>query len=219
MFCRKCGKEVIGDMEFCEACQATHNDNNNRLSQNSTLEPSQNPHRHTGKKCCPKCKSKNLQIVTNTNYTSQTSGGGYSAANGCCGYMALGPLGLLCGSCGSTQSTTVTSTNTSVWVCLDCGNKFRDISDIEEDIKKTSTAHSGYYSIGSIFIVLSLICFILFAFADSGMELSLLSFVSFGIPGIILLIIGKIIKADSDTKLIALIKEKENIQKNGYSNE
>ena len=63
---------------------------------------------------CPKCGSENTQFATNT------SGGGYDAGNGCCGYMLLGPLGLLCGACGSKTETE------EFWVCNNCGHKFSD---------------------------------------------------------------------------------------------
>ena len=61
---------------------------------------------------CPRCGSGNVQFGTNT------SGGGFSAGKGCCGYIALGPLGLLCGACGSKTKTD------EFWVCQKCGNKF-----------------------------------------------------------------------------------------------
>lgn len=63
---------------------------------------------------CPKCGSEKTQFATNT------SGGGYSAGNGCCGYMILGPIGLLCGACGSRTETE------EFWVCNNCGNRFSD---------------------------------------------------------------------------------------------
>lgn len=66
--------------------------------------------------CCPKCGSGNLQAVSENN----TTGGGYSAGKGCCGYMLLGPLGFLCGACGSKTKTTTTT----CFVCMNCGHKF-----------------------------------------------------------------------------------------------
>ena len=61
---------------------------------------------------CPKCGSEKIQ------FGSSTSGGGFSFSNSCCGYIMLGPLGLLCGACGSGTSTE------EFWICQDCGNKF-----------------------------------------------------------------------------------------------
>lgn len=61
---------------------------------------------------CPNCGSENIQFGTSTN------GGGFSLSNSCCGYLALGPLGLLCGACGSGTSTE------EFWICQGCGHKF-----------------------------------------------------------------------------------------------
>lgn len=61
---------------------------------------------------CPKCGSEKIQ------FGSSTSGGGFSFSNSCCGYIMLGPLGLLCGACGSGTTTE------EFWICQDCGNKF-----------------------------------------------------------------------------------------------
>lgn len=61
---------------------------------------------------CSNCSSENIQFGTST------SGGGFSFSNSCCGYLALGPLGLLCGACGSGTKTE------EFWVCQSCGHKF-----------------------------------------------------------------------------------------------
>ena len=94
---------------------------------------------------CPKCGSENVQFATNT------SGGGYSAGNGCCGYMLLGPLGLLCGAFGSQTETK------EFWVCNNCGHKFSDdeaketmqtkeqITAAYERYKKELTEPLSYY--------------------------------------------------------------------------
>ena len=55
----------------------------------------------------------------------------------------FGPLGLLCGSCGQGQKTT--TTNTTYWLCPDCGHKFRRPEDIRkqlDDFKKRFVAIS-----------------------------------------------------------------------------
>lgn len=80
--------------------------------------------------CCPQCGNSELQIINETNV--QTSGKNYSGSKGCLGYLLLGPLGLLCGSCGSKQKTT--TTNTTYWICPKCGNKFRAPDDIRKEI-------------------------------------------------------------------------------------
>lgn len=61
---------------------------------------------------CPFCGSEHVQYVA---HTTQTNFGGFQA---CCGYLLMGPLGLLCGLCGQSESTN------EYWVCHDCGNTF-----------------------------------------------------------------------------------------------
>ena len=52
----------------------------------------------------------------------KTSGDGYGFWNGCCGFILLGPVGLLCGACGSSVKTKVR--NETWWVCQKCGKEF-----------------------------------------------------------------------------------------------
>lgn len=66
---------------------------------------------------CPNCGSTRLSPVTET----QTSGKDFSAGKGCCGYLLLGPLGVLCGACGKGKQTK----STTYWLCNDCGKKFK----------------------------------------------------------------------------------------------
>ena len=51
-------------------------------------------------------------------FGTNTSGGGFSFSDACCGSIILGPLGVLCGACGSDMKTE------EFWICQDCGNKF-----------------------------------------------------------------------------------------------
>ncbi len=66
---------------------------------------------------CPKCGSDTCQIITETT----TTGKDFSAGKGCCGYILLGPVGLLCGICGEGKQTN----SKSYWICSHCGRKFR----------------------------------------------------------------------------------------------
>ncbi len=76
---------------------------------------------------CPKCGSEKIQ------FGSSTSGGGFSFSNSCCGYIMLGPLGLLCGACGSGTSTE------EFWICQDCGNKFSNREGKKQQAKEEAT--------------------------------------------------------------------------------
>ncbi len=211
MFCKKCGKEIFDNSDYCEECRNTVQKN----------EPAKR------RKCCPKCKSHNLQIVTNTEYSSQTKGGGYSAGKGCCGYMLAGPLGLLCGACGSKSQTTVTSKSTTVWTCLDCGNKFRDIADIEKDIEATTkgakvTPIMCYATSALMFIPVPLYVFYIMRLSSLGASpnsAGVMSLLVSVISGVVFIMLGKWCKQRSNERLYSLNEEKKEIEKNGYTNE
>ena len=83
---------------------------------------------------CPQCGNYQLQFYTDNNTTVQTSGGGYSGAKGCCGYLLLGPFGLLCGTCGSKSKTTVINDTKHYWICNRCGFRFKDLGDYRNEI-------------------------------------------------------------------------------------
>lgn len=46
---------------------------------------------------CPKCGDNNCQIINETT----TKGKDFSVFDAICGYIILGPIGLLCGACGN----------------------------------------------------------------------------------------------------------------------
>ncbi len=67
---------------------------------------------------CPRCGSNHTYSTAQTN----VSGKDFSAGKGCCGYILLGPLGILCGMCGQKQKVSTTT----LWVCNGCGNRFAE---------------------------------------------------------------------------------------------
>lgn len=133
--CHRCGIELDKKADYCHKCGAKirYREHEPRPSNLETFEKRNQstsagiqPHK---KLECPNCHSSNLIPVSETK--TDVSGGGYRAGKGCCGWILLGPLGLLCGLCGTdvkSQSKTITS-----WVCKDCGNKFRSPRDIEAE--------------------------------------------------------------------------------------
>lgn len=102
---------------------------------------------------CPKCGHDHLQVINETNV--HTSGKNYSSSQGCLGYLLLGPLGLLCGSCGQKQQTT--TTNQTYWVCSKCGNKFRDPNELRAAASKDKVCGILLAVVGCLGVVLSLI--------------------------------------------------------------
>lgn len=65
---------------------------------------------------CPKCGSTNCQMMMRTKTESTPFGFG----DACCGWVFLGPIGILCGFCGMGTKTETEN----YWVCNDCGKKF-----------------------------------------------------------------------------------------------
>ena len=74
---------------------------------------------------CPKCGSEQCQFAT------RTSGGNFSGEKGCCGYILLGPIGILCGALGNKE------TKEDFWVCTSCGHRFEQYeSEYAEQLRK-----------------------------------------------------------------------------------
>lgn len=128
MFCNKCGKEIKDESSFCNFCGA------NLRDEISIAKSSTDLHQNTNVEgfCCPKCGGRHLQATNKTDL--KTSGKNFSAGQGCLGYLLFGPLGILCGSCG--QSKKVTATNSTCWVCPDCGNTFISPDDLRAQAKE-----------------------------------------------------------------------------------
>lgn len=67
--------------------------------------------------CCPKCGSENLVVITE----ASTKGKDFNPGSAVCGWLLLGPIGLLCGATGKGKQTN----STTYWLCKGCGNKFK----------------------------------------------------------------------------------------------
>jgi len=50
------------------------------------------------------------------------------------GFLLLGPFGLLCGLCG--RSLNISTKHASIWLCQNCGNKFRNAKDVMDENKQ-----------------------------------------------------------------------------------
>lgn len=92
------------------------------------------PKTNANKLHCPNCKSHNISISTESSVTGAvtTSRGGMSA-------------------------TSVSNTHRNFWFCSDCGTKFRNIPNLEEEIGKCKYTHIILWIIGAVCAVLSLI--------------------------------------------------------------
>lgn len=111
MKCRYCGKELADGSAFCNYCGHSQTAPEQQDS-TSTIAAAPQPQSEETLKC-PHCGSTHLQ------FTTQVKTQGVSVSDACCGYVCLGPVGLLCGLCGAGSSETK-----DYWVCRDCGTKF-----------------------------------------------------------------------------------------------
>lgn len=113
MQCNYCGKELPEGSAFCNYCGHPQNETAKQSSPDTPTPATAAPHEDEGTLRCPHCGSTRLQ------YTTTVKTQGVSVSEACCGYICLGPLGLLCGLCGAGSTETKEG-----WVCCDCGTKF-----------------------------------------------------------------------------------------------
>lgn len=85
------------------------------------------------KLCCPNCKSHNITITTESSVT-----GGITAHH------------------GGFSTTSMSNNHQNFWICSDCGAKFRNIQNLEEEIKKNKNAPAILFVIAGIALVLTL---------------------------------------------------------------
>ena len=76
---------------------------------------------------CPNCKSHNISISTESSV-----GGTVTSTH------------------GNMSVTSVSNTHRNFWFCADCGTKFRNIQNLEEEIKKCKYTHFIFWAIGGI---------------------------------------------------------------------
>lgn len=143
MYCQTCGTQVAEGSAFCPKCGTK------LMADKASISPSlreSKPQDDEGIRC-PKCNSKRLQATVESN--TQGKGGGYSAGKGCLGFLLAGPLGLLCGACGSKSK--IETTNKTVFICMDCGNKFQSLgSDKFQSGDSTQTIINPLFQSGNI---------------------------------------------------------------------
>ena len=74
---------------------------------------------------CPKCGSTDCQIFVTNSVKFHSNTKGFGSGKACCGLMAFGPVGVLCGLCGAGKSRTWSEEEQKeYWICQNCGKKF-----------------------------------------------------------------------------------------------
>lgn len=177
-YCQSCGNELEDGALFCGVCGQ---------SQNTAIRPARKPHTsYPNKLHCPQCKSTAISPVVETeisggtavshSFTRKTSGSSFRFNN----------------------------THRNYWMCSDCGYKFRNLQNLEEEIASLrKTAKSGVYGI-ILLVVLGLFCCITIG---AGFTLVLL------VPILILVVVSLfIIKG----KIDAMESERAYLKKNCF---
>lgn len=134
--CLFCGRINDDDALFCCKCGRAFNEEDNIIAEAmlnyDEIVTAPIP-KHL---CCPRCRSNHLQATVETSTSAKTRRKGYSPAKGCLGSLLFGSWGWLFGAFGQRRKTVIETINRNYWICADCGNKFRNIRDWREEIKK-----------------------------------------------------------------------------------
>ncbi len=131
MLCQKCGNQVPYGMRFCHKCGVslatetpTQSVPQQFVAQPMPVQPAAPVVPNASKKLhCPNCKSNNIEISTETSVN-----GGVTTHS------------------GAVSTTRMSSTHRNYWFCKDCGNKFRNIQNLEDEIK-TGSKYPAIYSV------------------------------------------------------------------------
>lgn len=112
-YCQKCGNQISDDAQFCPAC-----------GQSQQMQPAAKPiprvQRSGGKKLhCPNCGSTSLSAIVESDVTGGTS---YNQS-------------LTKKSSVSTMK--FSNVHRNYWMCGDCGQKFRNLQNLEAEIAAT----------------------------------------------------------------------------------
>lgn len=113
--CSFCGTNNPDENQYCSQCKEDltlfDTDSKTEPVQEIIYEKKEHYHQDEDVVRCPYCGSKNVHFIT------KESGSELSASNACCGYMLLGPIGLLCGLTGNKEVKAVRK-------CMNCEGEF-----------------------------------------------------------------------------------------------
>lgn len=109
-YCRHCGTEINDDTRFCPNCGQ---------SQQAFSPVPRQPRANGGNRLhCPNCRSHTISPVVETEVTSGMSmNHSFSRKN-------------------SVSAISMNNTHRNYWMCSDCGHKFRNLQNLEEELNK-----------------------------------------------------------------------------------
>ena len=125
-FCPNCGTELSEGTHFCGNCG--HN------LQAPSPAPRKSSPRNSRKMHCPECKSHDISPIVETEITGGTSfNHSFSKRN-------------------SVSAMQFNNTHRNYWMCSDCGCKFRNLQNLEEELKNTENLFTRGI-IGIVFMI------------------------------------------------------------------
>lgn len=132
-YCSSCGNQIDNNIDFCPHC-------GNRQSVSAPTSHTASPR---GKRLhCPKCKEYQLSPIVETDVKS-----GFAINNAA-------------GKNTSFSSMNFKSIHRDYWMCQCCGNKFRNIQNLESEIAMVTKSMKPCMIFCIIMAVLSLLCIV-----------------------------------------------------------
>lgn len=176
-YCINCGQQIDDNAKFCAHCGTTQ----------SVQAPGPQPNIPGGKRLhCPKCRGTQLSPIVETDVQ-----GGYSVNRS---------IGRKWGA----SAVNLKSTHRDYWMCSQCGHKFRNLDNLNEEIATQAKAQRSC----AIFSVLILVISLLYLLTDMGVLLI------FTLPGLILFVC---LWLWFRSKLTKLTQEKEYLEANCFN--
>ncbi len=132
-FCSKCGANIDDAADFCSVC----GEKTASQAQSAAVQPaapqfqSATPQRMIH---CPHCKSSDITITTESSVD-----------------------GAVTSSAGRFAATSVSNTHRNYWICKNCGAKFRNIQNLEEEIVKVEKNRKSCMIVCIITAIISLL--------------------------------------------------------------
>ena len=130
MYCQKCGKEIADESAFCPKC-------GHSVSSGTQTELERTTPDKAGRLHCPKCKSLNISVTTESSVN-----GGITSHH------------------GGVSATSLSNTHRNYWICSDCGAKFRNIQNLEEEIHRNRNTPKILIVLMSIMGILGIYLFV-----------------------------------------------------------
>lgn len=111
-FCPNCGAKLEADVHFCSSCGFAKQNSVSDIRKNRIVSGGKRLH-------CPECKSGDISPIVETEITGGTSfNHSFSKRN-------------------SMSAIQFNNTHRNYWMCSSCGCKFRNLQNLEEEIRNT----------------------------------------------------------------------------------